>query len=155
MDLTHLLDFDEILIHFVQLALAFLLALPIGWERQRHSENALGFRTVPLVAMTTCAFVILGRVVLDGSQSEARVLQGVITGIGFLGGGAIVKQGTDVHGIATAASIWAMAALGVATAYDRLEIAFAISLATFFLLRGLSPMRKEIDNVENGDEENG
>jgi len=143
MDLTQI-DPYQIFLHLCQVGGAFLIAFPIGWERERHAEQPLGFRTLPLVAMTSCAFVLIGKAVLEDPQSQARVLQGVITGIGFLGGGAIVKQGLDVYGTSTAAAVWTTAALGVAVAYGRLEIAISLSLVTLLVLRGLRPVKEEI-----------
>jgi len=67
-----------------------------------------------------------------------------MTGIGFLGGGAIVTRGFDVHGAATAASIWNTAAVGAAVAYGLFEIALLLSAVNFAVLRGLGPMKKKV-----------
>lgn len=61
------------------------------------------------------------------AESQARVLQGIITGIGFIGGGAIVKQGTDVRDLVTAASIWNAGAIGVAVGYGRADVGIVLS----------------------------
>src|SRR5664279_172393 len=91
---------------FLRIVCAFVFALPIGWERE-HEEHTLGIRTFPLVAMASCGFVLLG-VTLDENDPAARsrIIQGLIAGIGFIGGGAILKTNAGVHGTATAASIW-------------------------------------------------
>ena len=84
------LNFWEIASHFVDLALAYLIALPIGWDRE-HKERSAGIRTFPLVAMASCGFVLIAlRVLGEGSIGQARILEGLITGVGFIGGGADV-----------------------------------------------------------------
>lgn len=138
-----LFDFDVMhgLANLLALAVAFILALPAGWDRER-SERRLGMRTLPLVAIASCGFALVGQSIAgDSSDAQARVLQGVITGVGFLGGGAIVKRGLDVHGTATAASIWVTAALGAAVAYGHYEIALTLSLITFLTLRWLKSIK--------------
>lgn len=70
-----------------------------------------------------------------------------MSGIGFIGGGAILKEGGNVKGLATAASIWCTGAIGVAVAFEREEIALVISLITFSIMRLLSPVvEKDSDN---------
>ncbi|MCA1778322.1 MAG: MgtC/SapB family protein [Xanthomonadaceae bacterium] len=67
-------------------------------------------------------------------------MQGLITGIGFIGGGAILKSGGNVEGTATAASLWATGAIGLSVASHRFEIAILISITTFMTLRYLKPL---------------
>ena len=103
----------------VQLAIAFLLALPIAWDRE-HKERSAGLRTFTLVAVSTCGFLMAARSSLGPSvDAESRVWQGLLTGIGFIGSGAILKTDGTVHGTATAASIWNTAAVGAAVAYGK------------------------------------
>lgn len=116
------------------LGIAFLLAAPLGWDRER-SERGPGLRTFPLVAIGSCAFLLIGRSLLEGSESHARLLYGLMTGIGFIGGGSILKEGGSVSGTATAASIWNTGAIGAAVAWQRYEIAIALSVVNFALLR--------------------
>jgi len=124
----------EVLENLVQLGVAFVLAAPIGWNRER-SERGPGLRTFPLVAIGSCAFLLIGRTLLEGSESHARLLYGLMTGIGFIGGGSILKDHGSVSGTATAASIWNTGAIGAAVAWQRYEIAIALSLVNFLLLR--------------------
>ena len=138
---------------FVRLAVAFVLVLPVALEREK-ADKPLGLRTFPLVAVASTAFVMVGKVAFAGDLgSQARIIQGLITGIGFLGGGAILKQGLDVRGTATAASIWSTAARGAAGAYDRYEIAVVLALVNFFVLRSLKDVTdgvgKEVDRIGN------
>ena len=116
------------------LVLAYLFAMPVALDREASSRSA-GLRTFPLVAIAACGYTLVGFSVLDTTDAEARVLQGVITGIGFIGGGAILKSGGNVSGLATAASIWTTGLIGIAVAADRFEIALLLSIMTFATLQ--------------------
>ena len=134
-------DLAEVISNLIKLGIAFVLALPVAWDRER-SERQLGMRTFPLVAIGSCGFMLIGQsIVGDVPDAQARILQGVITGIGFLGGGAIVKQGLNVRGTATAAAIWTTAALGAAVSHRHYEIAVTLSVITFFILRWMRSLK--------------
>lgn len=149
------LDWWAVLDHTVLLTLAFALALPIGLHRNRATQS-VGLRTFPLVSLAAAGYILLGKAVFDGAiQAEARLLQGLITGIGFLGGGVIVHEGIDVEGTATAASIWNTAAIGAAVAYGRLEIAFVLTSANFLLLVILTPASRELDDQQDAEDADG
>lgn len=138
-DLTF--DAGETLSHLVKLVLAYVLALPIGWNREKEERSA-GIRTFPLVAMAACGFVIIAIGVLGpDSPEQSKVLEGVITGVGFIGGGAILKQGTQARGTATAASLWGTGALGAAVGYGLVDIAVILSAVTYLALRILAPLK--------------
>lgn len=124
-----------------RIGFAYILALPTGWDRERESP-AVGIRTFPIVAMSSCAVLLI---VGDHVDPQSRVLQGLLTGIGFVGGGAIVKDGATVHGTATAASIWTTGALGAAVALGRYEIAIALSVLNLLTLRLLLPIKRKLD----------
>ena len=81
----------------------------------------------------------------SNAETQARLVQGLIGGIGFIGGGAILKEGTNVRGLATAASIWGTGAIGAAVAFKREEIAVVLGLIMFVTLRMLNPI------AENGE----
>ncbi|CAN5384323.1 MgtC/SapB family protein [soil metagenome] len=126
-----------------QILAAFILTLPIAWNREQ-ADRTMGLRTFPLVAMASCGFMLLAESAFSGSpEAQARALQGVITGIGFIGAGAILKQNGNVKGTATAASIWNTGALGAAVALGRYEIALVLSLADFLILRYLTKMKDD------------
>ena len=112
------------------LAIAYILALPVAFDREKVSQSA-GLRTFPMVAIAACGYTLVGMGMLDSTDAEARVIQGVITGIGFIGGGAILKNRGSVSGMATAASIWTTGLIGIAVATDRIEIAAILSAITF------------------------
>ena len=121
------------------LVLAYLLAIPSAWDREVR-DWAIGLRTYPLVAVAACGYTLIGFSVLDSDDAQARIMQGLITGIGFIGGGAILKGRGSVEGTATAASLWATGAIGLSVASHRFEIAILISLMTFLTLRYLKPL---------------
>lgn len=132
-------DWSLALRHLRDLVLAYLLAIPSAWDREVRSR-AVGLRTFPLVAVAACGYALIGFAMLDSGDAQARIMQGLITGIGFIGGGAILKHGGSVEGTATAASLWATGAIGLAVASHRFEIALLLSIATFLTLRYLKPM---------------
>lgn len=138
------LQWNDILSHILDLAVAFVLALPIGWDREKETRSA-GIRTFPLVAVASCGLVLVAiRVLGEHSQSQARILQGLITGIGFIGGGAILKDGRTVRGTATAASIWNTGVIGAAVGFGLYDIALVLSVINFLILRLLVPFKDEL-----------
>lgn len=136
------IDWSEVLANLVQLGIAYVLSLPLAYDRERAAKGA-GLRTFPLVAVAACGYTLVGISVLDSTEAESRVLQGLITGIGFIGGGAILKNKGKISGIATAASIWNTGLIGIAVAMHRYEIAMlmsVISFLTLYLVRQVKPM---------------
>ncbi len=119
--------------HFFQLGIAFLLSLPIALNREMK-DNGAGLRTFPLVTIASCAFMLVGQDIYHGSDAEARVMYAIITGMGFIGGGAIFKSENGVKGTATAAGLWNTGAIGVSVAYGRYEIAIILSVVSFLIL---------------------
>jgi putative Mg2+ transporter-C (MgtC) family protein len=138
------LDKFQIGVHFLALAAAFALAVPIGWDREKRARSA-GLRTFPLVAMASCGFVQASESLLVHSpDGMAKVIEGLITGIG-IGGGAILKQGTTVQGTATAASLWATGAIGVSVGLGSYDVAVTVAVFTFLTLRLLRLVKEEGD----------
>lgn len=129
--------------NFIRLVLAFALAFPLAWDRE-HSRRNLGLRTFPIVSVASCGYMLLA-IQMEGANAESlsRALQGLLGGMGFIGGGAILKSNGDVKGLATAASLWSTGAIGAAVAFHRLEIALILSAANFALLRWLKPLKQE------------
>jgi len=114
---------------YLRLLGALALAAPVGWNRETHRDT-MGIRTFPLVALGACAFVLIGQSIVgeESPDANARILQGLMTGIGFIGGGAILKHDDRVSGTAAAASIWVVGALGAAVGYGYWGFAIALSL---------------------------
>ena len=95
----------------VRVGLATVLGLAIGVERQWRSRMA-GLQTMALVSMGSALFVILGAYGFEGDADATRVVAQIVTGVGFLGAGVIMKQGSSITGLNTAATLWATAAVG-------------------------------------------
>jgi putative Mg2+ transporter-C (MgtC) family protein len=132
----HDLSGSELLRLIVSIVASYLLALPLGWERKRHSQAYVGLRVFPLVAVGACVYVFLGQQLFTGKDSneQADVLQGLMTGIGFVGAGAILKRSADVRGVATAAAVWTTGAIGAAVAYGYYPLAITLSLVNLLIL---------------------
>jgi putative Mg2+ transporter-C (MgtC) family protein len=131
----------------LRLAIAYLLALPVGWYREKEAHS-VGIRTFPLVAMASCGYVLLTTPLDPTGQS--RIIQGLVAGIGFIGGGAILKSEGNVHGTATAASIWTTGVLGAAVAQERYFVAATIAVINLFTLRIMLPW---MQRLSHGDQE--
>jgi putative Mg2+ transporter-C (MgtC) family protein len=145
------IDWGQTWFHLWHLLVAYAFALPVALDREATSRTA-GLRTFPLVAVAACGYTLVGFSVLSSTDAEARVLQGLITGIGFIGGGAILKSKGNVTGTATAASIWTTGLIGIAVATDRFEIAILLSVITFLTL-SLGGWLKERAHDETEDKE--
>lgn len=136
--------------HLYHLAIAYGLALPLAFEREEHAKSA-GLRTFPLVAIAACGYMLTGLAVLDKGDAQARVIYGVITGIGFIGGGAILKGESNVTGVATAASLWNTGAIGIAVAWNRYDIAIILSLVNFLTLRWGRRVKEKLGTVQEDE----
>ncbi len=119
---------------------ALLLGAAIGWDRERRVAEA-GLRTHMLVALGAAMFVLLPLEAGMNEEQLSRVVQGLVSGIGFLGAGAVLKDQDEgrIHGLTTAASIWATAAVGVAAG---LGLTGTALLATGFILLVLVWLRR-------------
>ncbi|MEH6721635.1 MAG: MgtC/SapB family protein [Aurantimonas endophytica] len=136
--------------HLIAIGIAYVLALPIGWDREQ-GERSAGLRTFPLVAIAACGFLQAAETVTQGSpEATARVVEGIITGMGFIGGGAILVVRASVKGTATAASLWATGAIGTAVGLGVYDIAVVISLVTFLTLRMMTPLKRADDREVGG-----
>ncbi len=139
-------DWHVLRLALERIAIAWLLVLPTGFWSERQG-NAVGIRTFPLVSMASCGFLLL---LQSNTADSSRVLQGLVTGIGFVGGGAIVRRGVNVEGTATAASIWAAGAIGSAVALGRIEFALVLALMDVFTMVALVPIRRFIIRRRDG-----
>lgn len=144
------IDWSVVQWHAIWLTLAWLIALPIGWNRERIARSA-GLRTFPLVAVTSCGLTLVAIQTLSDSVAQARIVEGTITAIGFLGGGAILRSGAGISGTATATSIFLTGAIGIAVAYQRLEIALLMAVIAIVTLHLPRPP-KSSGGVSDSDE---
>lgn len=144
--MRNLIDFNELnlLPHLISLAVAYVLALPIGWNREKEERSA-GLRTFPLVAIATCGFIEAAEgLTRDNPEATARIVEGLITGMGFIGGGAILRLKDSVKGTATAASLWVTGAIGVSAGLQAYDVAVMLSIITLITLWMLSPLKRSV-----------
>lgn len=121
----------------IRLFLAAVLGGAIGLEREIR-EHTAGFRTHILVAVGAAAFTLASSYHLDGTGFDPnRISAQVVTGIGFLGAGAIIRHGVSVRGLTTAASLWAVAAVGLLTAQGFITAALITTAIVILSLYGL------------------
>jgi putative Mg2+ transporter-C (MgtC) family protein len=135
----HSYDFLDTLL---SLATAFVLGTLIGAERQYRQRTA-GLRTNVLVAVGAAAFVDLA-MQLNGADGAVRVIAYVVSGIGFLGAGVIMKEGMNVRGLNTAATLWSSAAVGSCAGADMIAQAVAL---TMFVLAGNTLLRPLVNAI--------
>jgi putative Mg2+ transporter-C (MgtC) family protein len=122
-----------------RLLLAAVLGAVIGVEREYRRKPA-GLRTNILIAIGSCLFTILSLSLTAGTADQSRVAGQIVTGIGFLGGGAILRNRDTVHGMTTAATIWVNAAIGIASGTGQYLLAVTTTALTLVVLVLLPPI---------------
>lgn len=127
----------------LQLAAAIVLALPTAYNREANTRS-MGLRTFPLVSLGACAYVLIGLSFAGTDQPEAlaRIMEGLLSGIGFIGGGAILKNHDHVHGTASAASIWITGGLGASVGLQLWDLAIMLSIFNFAVVWGFSRLKR-------------
>lgn len=116
----------------------------IGMEREL-SGKPMGLRTNILICLGACIFTLVSRRMgLMYGGSPVRMAAHVVGGVGFLGAGAIIRDSGTIHGATTAATIWLVASIGIASGAGFLALAFVATALTFLVLRALAPLEKRI-----------
>jgi len=139
-DISQFIDVPNIM--FAKLALALFLGGLIGTERAVIARQAAGTRTFGLVAMGACLMIMTSNFV-DAqylgvlNYDPMRLAAGIITGIGFLGGGLIIFRGDALHGVTTAAGLWIVTAIGIAVAYGLYAVSIYATLLTLIVFTGM------------------
>ncbi len=146
------LNFEQLYTHLLQLSVAFILPIFTAWNRETKARSA-GLRTFPLVSMAACSFTILAMSVFSDASAQGKIVAGIITGIGFIGGGAILKDKSHVSGTSTAAAIWSTGAVGIATGLGHIEIAIALSFMTFITFKLAGKVKQEAQNNSVNDQD--
>lgn len=120
----------------LRLGVALALGAVIGWDREQRDADA-GLRTHMLVALGAALFVVVPVEAGFAKEDLSRVVQGLVSGIGFLGAGAVLKNSEEgrIHGLTTAASVWATAAVGVAAGLGREATALLATVLVLVVLR--------------------
>lgn len=141
-----------------RLAVGVTLGGVIGWERELQRQPA-GFRTHSLVALGASIFTVLSAYAFGGDGDPARIAAQIVTGIGFIGAGTIIRHEGSVRGLTTAASLWAVAAVGMASGAGLYIVAIGatllivIVLAIFDWLEALMKRRLGLDESRNDPRE--
>ncbi|MDA1127534.1 MAG: MgtC/SapB family protein [Chloroflexi bacterium] len=123
----------------IRLVLATLFGAAIGYER-RNADKPAGLRTLSLVAVGSALFTIISAFGFDTSD-QSRVAAQIVTGVGFLGAGTILRSGVSISGLTTAATIWATAAIGMAVGSGLYIASVAGTVLILIILYVLSPGR--------------
>ena len=142
MAMFHTVDIGELVDFSLRMALAFILATAIGAERQYRQRSA-GLRTNVLVAVGAASFVSLG-LHLNGPAGAGQIAAYVVSGIGFLGAGVIMKEGSQVWGLNTAATLWCSAAVGALCGVD---LAAEAGVLTEAVLAGNTLLRPLVNRI--------
>lgn len=127
-----------------KLVLALVIGAIIGAEREYRTKSA-GFRTVILITVGSTLFTIISNLMTN----DARVASNIVTGIGFLGAGAIFKEGANVKGLTTATTIWISAAIGMAIGVGQYEFAFVSLTIVMVVLIGFSWLPQKIERMHS------
>jgi putative Mg2+ transporter-C (MgtC) family protein len=142
MAFLHSFTLPDFLDSLVSLFAAFVLGTLIGAERQ-YRQRGGGLRTHVLVAVGAATFVDIGQH-LNGNVGATQIIAYVVSGVGFLGAGVIMKQGNNVWGLNTAATLWCSAAVGACAGAD---LAFEAIALTFFVLAGNTLLRPLVNAI--------
>jgi putative Mg2+ transporter-C (MgtC) family protein len=136
---------DTFVENLIKVALAVLIGGVIGAERE-FRDKAAGFRTIILIAVGSTLFTIFS-MSMDPESSRTRIAANIVTGIGFLGAGAIVREGGRIGGLTTAATIWLSAALGMGIGAGELWLAGSATAISLLVLLVFPRLEIWIDNI--------
>ncbi|HEX9099713.1 MAG TPA: MgtC/SapB family protein [Candidatus Dormibacteraeota bacterium] len=127
-----------------------MLAIAIGAEREYHGHPA-GIRTMALVGVGACLFTAMGlEPLFAGRTDPTRIAAQIVTGVGFLGAGAILRHGTDVRGLTTAATIWVVAAMGMVIGFGFFTIGIFTTVLVLVTLVAIRPLEKRLFHRAEG-----
>lgn len=143
------LTFDIVLL---RLALSFAAAFLLGWNREELGHPA-GMRTIVLLCLAACTAMLLGCWLLTETKGDAaglsrldlmRLPQGILAGIGFIGAGTILKQGSTVRGVTTAATVWLATVVGLCFGAGAWRLGIAVTLISLATLQGLGLVERSL-----------
>jgi putative Mg2+ transporter-C (MgtC) family protein len=125
---------------------AVIFGAVIGIEREFHGKAA-GLRTNILICLGAAVFTIISERMIAGTEgSVTRIAAQIVTGVGFLGAGAIIQDRGGVHGLTTAATIWLVASIGMACGARFYQLAVITTLLAILVLLGLARLAKPLEN---------
>lgn len=131
----------------VRILIAFILGVIIGLER-KMTRKTVGFRTLSLVCVGSSGFTLISIYGFEDVDTS-RVAAQIVTGIGFLGAGAILHKGYTTRGLTTAAALWLTAAIGMACGTGMFVLAFMMTFMALIVLWVLKPVKTKIDKIVN------
>lgn len=141
-----LVSLAELWEYFLPVLVAAIVGGLIGIEREYHDKSA-GFRTMILIAVGSCLFTLLAQILGGPEKETTRITAAIVTGVGFLGAGVILKNGVTIGGLTTAASIWLVASLGVASGAGEFALTGAVTFLTLIVLWLLPPFERWLDRL--------
>jgi len=130
----------------IAIILAVIFGSAIGFERELSSKAA-GLRTNVLICLGAAVFTIISREIGGQNHSITRIAAQIVTGVGFLGAGAIIQDRGGVHGLTTAATIWLVASIGMACGANFYALAFIATLTAIGVLIGLAKVEKIVKRL--------
>jgi putative Mg2+ transporter-C (MgtC) family protein len=128
----------------VKILLAIVVGGAIGFERE-YRDKAAGFRTLIFICLGSTVFTMMSTHLGAGDNDASRIASNIVTGIGFLGAGAIIQDRGRVMGMTTAATIWLVAGLGMAIGAGRYALVLAVTAITLVVLFLFPPIERWID----------
>ena len=126
------MDWNAEALMALRVLIAAALGAFVGWEREQHGREA-GVRTYGAVSLGACVFALISTHITGGNNPHV-IAAGVVTGVGFLGAGVIMKDQGSVVGLTTAATLWATASVGLAIGYAMYTLGVLVSFVVFGLL---------------------
>ena len=137
-----MINFDSLPEDLLRIVISVILGALLGVERE-YRGKAAGIKTIAMISLGACIFTLISQKISEGSPD--RIAANIVTGVGFLGGGVIFKEGFSVTGLTTAASIWIAAALGMAVGHRDYLVAFSALGLSIFVLSTFEYLRDVVD----------
>jgi putative Mg2+ transporter-C (MgtC) family protein len=129
--------------YLAPILVALVLGAIIGIEREIHQKPA-GLRTNMLICMGAAVFTLIAKHISNSPDAESRIIQGVITGVGFLGAGVLMHQQGSIQGLTTAATIWLVTAIGIACGASLYVLAITAAITALVVLHGLQQVERKL-----------
>lgn len=142
---------EELLQYLIPIILAAIVGGLIGIEREYRDKTA-GFRTMILIAVGSALFTMLSDIMGGPDGESTRIAASILTGVGFLGAGVIIKDGSTIRGLTTAASIWLVASLGMGIGIGEYELVGVVTTLVLLVLLVLPPFERWLDKLHDFSE---